>query len=612
MNLLLLLGCFQSWTVTSDCVPVERFLDEDGDGYGSESLSACPGEHPARFGAELGGDCDDGDVQVNPAQAELCEGLDNDCDGEVDEGVFVDFYADADGDGFGSGDPVPACTDDPPFVPAATQGDDCLDSDASVYPGADELCNGLDNDCDGTADNDPVSGPTWYADADADGFGDSSTAQVACTQPTGTVSVGSDCDDAQVSVYPGALEVCGDGMLNDCEGSDDCRLAGSERLSNWTYVMGAVLGEGLGSSLNSGDLSGDGVADLSAAVSPLSEVGGVAVSYDFPSVQQTLYYHQSSNTGFGVHDIGDMTGDGQVDLAVAAESYGVAYLFEGPLPPGDSYIPHSEALGTFKFDPQSPGKTQILILEDMTGDGEPELALAEGSNEAVTLLSGLWQAGSGHELDNTLASLVGSEANTGMAMEGNDMNGDGLADLSVLSRRYAYLVETAQLTAVADLEDCSTILDSDGSRFTDLSLAGDATGSGDQALWVSTSSDEVGLWRGETAWGTLPIRLSLEGGYQLQGPISGGQDMDGDGEMDLAFSVIDATGESGVCFSYGPFKAGVLTPDYCGDEKGSSQAGADVLLTADLNGDGVPDLATSDPSAAGAEGLYYLLFGASI
>lgn len=611
MNLLLLLGCFQSWTVTSDCTLVERFVDGDGDGFGVEALSACAGEHPARYGAEQGGDCDDSDSQIYPEQSETCDGLDNNCDGSVDEGVFVDFYADADGDGFGSGEPQAACTDQPPFVPAATQGGDCLDTDAGVYPGADEFCNGLDNDCDGDIDEDPVSGPTWYSDADSDGYGDPASALVACIQPSDTVALGSDCDDANTSVYPGAPEICGDGILNDCDASEECRFSGNERLNNWEYAIDAILGEGLGSSLNSGDLSGDGLADISAAVSPNAGTGGVSVSFDFPSVQQTLYYHQTNGSGFGVHDIGDMTGDGQADLAVAAESYGVAYLFEGPLLPGDSYVPHSEAQSTFKFSSQSSGKTQILILGDMNGDGTPELALAEGSDQRVTLLSGFWIGGSGYELDNTWATLLSTESNIGHSMESVDTNGDGLSELSVLSRRAGYLVDTTQIASGVDFEDCSATLDG-STRFSDLSQAGDASGSGSQALWVSTEDDEIGLWSGETQWDALPVRLNLSGEYQLEGPLSGGQDMDGDGNTDLAFSVRDSSGESGVCFAYGPFKAGALVPDYCADEKGISDAGASVLLTPDVDGDGVPDLVAGDPSAQNGDGLYYVLLGLSI
>ncbi|MCK6521191.1 FG-GAP-like repeat-containing protein, partial [Myxococcota bacterium] len=77
---------------------------------------------------------------------------------------------------------------------------DCDDSDTSVYLGAAEICDGLDNDCDGTADDDP---PTWYGDADGDGFGDSSATISSCTAPSGSVATGDDCDDSDPAVVNG-------------------------------------------------------------------------------------------------------------------------------------------------------------------------------------------------------------------------------------------------------------------------------------------------------------------------------------------------------------------------------------------------------------------------
>jgi hypothetical protein len=228
----------------------------------------------------------------------------------------------------------------------------------------------------------------------------------------------------------------------------------------------------------------------------------------------------------------------------------------------------------------------------------------------VTVFKGAW-LGDDYEATNTLATLLGNETNFGLALETSDIDGDGRPELSVLNRKTAHIVDTAQISSGAYLEDCSSNLDAEG-RFADLGKAGDASGSGAQALWVSAESDEIGLWSGEARWDDLAVRMDVESGYELQGPVSGGQDMDGDGHLDLAFSVKDSAGENGVCLSYGPFKEGVLYPDYCGDEKGISQAGSDVLLTPDLNGDGIPDLATGDPNASGGAGTFYLLYGQSL
>ena len=96
---------------------------------------------------------------------------------------------DADGDGFAA-------------------SDDCDDTDASVHPGADELCNGVDDDCDGDVDEDAVDVSVWYADADGDGYGDVSASETACEAPSEYVSDATDCDDTDASVHPAADEFC--------------------------------------------------------------------------------------------------------------------------------------------------------------------------------------------------------------------------------------------------------------------------------------------------------------------------------------------------------------------------------------------------------------------
>jgi hypothetical protein len=78
---------------------------------------------------------------------------------------------------------------------------DCDDSDATVNPGATEICDDLDNDCDGSVDE--GAGTDWCADADADGYGDASTKTTACSRPTGYVADCTDCDDADSSVGGG-------------------------------------------------------------------------------------------------------------------------------------------------------------------------------------------------------------------------------------------------------------------------------------------------------------------------------------------------------------------------------------------------------------------------
>ncbi len=128
-----------------------RTVDGDGDGWRSgedcdEAALSC--EAPAGH-VGVSGDCDDSDATIHPDAEESCNGKDDDCDGEVDEETAdaTDWYADADGDGFGAGDPTEAC-----FAPDDHVADDtdCDDTEETVYPGAEELpYDGIDQDCDG-------------------------------------------------------------------------------------------------------------------------------------------------------------------------------------------------------------------------------------------------------------------------------------------------------------------------------------------------------------------------------------------------------------------------------------------------------------------------------
>ncbi len=176
--------------------------DKDGDGF----------LDPA-FG---GADCDDDNADVYPGATETCDGLDDDCDGAVDDGATdpQSWYVDADGDGFGDpGAETVTCT---PPADHTADNTDCDDDDDDAYPGATELCNGADNDCNGIADDGAET--TWYRDADGDSYGDISNSTAACTKPTGFVANDEDCDDTDELIHPAATEVCNE-VDDDCDGS---------------------------------------------------------------------------------------------------------------------------------------------------------------------------------------------------------------------------------------------------------------------------------------------------------------------------------------------------------------------------------------------------------
>jgi len=169
--------------------------DADGDGYGFDD------------------DCDDENAWVFPGAPELCDGLDNDCDDEIDEELPT-LYVDVDSDGFGNpdGDTTTACEADgySPF------GSDCDDFNDAVFPGAEEICDEVDNNCDGETDE-GMEESVWYIDEDGDGYGDPDGDSINyCGDPDGYSAYGTDCDDTNVDVNPDAYDSC-DGFDNDCD-----------------------------------------------------------------------------------------------------------------------------------------------------------------------------------------------------------------------------------------------------------------------------------------------------------------------------------------------------------------------------------------------------------
>jgi Putative metal-binding motif/HYR domain/Secretion system C-terminal sorting domain len=166
---------------------VDEGFDFDGDG-----VTSC------------GGDCNDNDVSVNPFAAEVCNGSDDNCNGLIDEGYDVD------NDGY-----------------TTCQGD-CNDNNANVNPGATEVCNLTDDDCDGLVDENVTV--TFYIDADNDGYGNSAVTVQACTAPAGYVSLNGDCNDANAAINPGSPEICFNTTDDNCSGvnNEGCPLVAND------------------------------------------------------------------------------------------------------------------------------------------------------------------------------------------------------------------------------------------------------------------------------------------------------------------------------------------------------------------------------------------------
>ncbi len=202
------------------------YADADGDLYGDAAAATVACSAPVGSVAD-DADCDDTRSTVNPAATELCNGLDDNCDGVVDEDTAADaatWYADADGDGYGdAASPSAACS-----APAGTVADssDCDDTRRSAYPGATEYCNTEDDDCNGVVDDSAVDARTYWEDADGDGYGNAAVTTSACSTPAGFTRDDDDCDDGEWAVNPAAAEVC-NGVDDDCNGSVDDGAGGT-------------------------------------------------------------------------------------------------------------------------------------------------------------------------------------------------------------------------------------------------------------------------------------------------------------------------------------------------------------------------------------------------
>ena len=218
-----------------------RDADEDNHGDASDFVDVC-GDAPAGYVLD-DTDCDDSDEDVFLGHIELCDDKDNDCDNEVDEGdtCLAAYYCDVDGDGEISSTITGSCSSFGcvPYGCQRDAGEDCDDSNKLIFPGAEEICNRKDDNCDGRVDEGVTT--IYYIDEDGDGFGaeDMLVTIEACSRPIGYADNHEDCDDRVgigEDVHPGAREEC-DGIDNNCaDGIDE----GDDKIE-YMYQIGKSL-----------------------------------------------------------------------------------------------------------------------------------------------------------------------------------------------------------------------------------------------------------------------------------------------------------------------------------------------------------------------------------
>jgi hypothetical protein len=281
-------------TQVDEMAALTGFVDSDFDGIGgSIPMNSCGGV--AGFSTQ-GGDCDDGDASIFPGAPELCDGVNNDCDGGIDETMdSADWYLDSDQDGFGdmTTPPISSC-----FLQAgrSLRGTDCNDDNAAINPAAAEMCDGVDNNCNGLLDfqigvndfedddddgiidltcpifgadcddQDPTTGGgaaeacdgrdndcdaqvdedadtrQWFRDNDEDGYGSQvSGTLLACEPQPGFISQAGDCNDSNPLRNPGAVEGC-NGTDDDCDGASD--EAPAQSTCPMTNALGQICQSG--------------------------------------------------------------------------------------------------------------------------------------------------------------------------------------------------------------------------------------------------------------------------------------------------------------------------------------------------------------------------------
>lgn len=438
--------------------------------------------------------------------------------------------------------------------------DDCDDDDAGVAPGLDEVCDGVDQDCDGDIDETAVDAAIWYADGDGDGYGASGEAASACEAPPGHASAGGDCDDANAGANPAAAETAYDGVDQDCDGAD----------------LTDVDGDGWDAREAGGEDCGDGDAGVFPGAGEVWEDGFTDNDCDGEIETLQLDYASAAWTGTRSADElgrcvaapGDLDGDGRAEVIIGTElestpgaNSGSLYIVSGA--PGGSL----DAAPSLR--PTDSGQYFGSGLDagpDITGDGLGDvLVTAIGTSTtagAAWLIDGAaWftrgSVSPAQVADGVVTAAAPGTYGPGKARFVGDVDGDGIEDVALgeccsNGRGYGSVGRVAIFGAAGfdgTLDDGDVIIDGpfEGAYFGHgVDAIGDQDGDGLPEVVVSASGGLLGaVVPGRASGEVRDVAVSL-----LYGTVDGGVarsagDIDGDEREDLV-----ALGQSGVLAFY--------------------------------------------------------------